>query len=84
MSEVFVSNLSYDTTVPDLEQLAAQFGQIVSVVIPTDRSTGKPRGFAFIKAATKREAATVIAGLNEFKFQGRRLYAEESKPRGER
>ena len=48
-SKVFVGNMSYDTTRGELETIFSEIGEIVEIFVPTDRVTGRPRGFAFVE-----------------------------------
>ena len=51
-TKVFVGNMSFDTTREELQELFAQAGEVTEVVVPTDRMSGRPRGFAFVSFAT--------------------------------
>ena len=59
-SKLFVGNLDFKTTKTDLEELFGQAGSVVDVFLPTDRATGKPRGFGFVEYATEAEAQAAI------------------------
>lgn len=83
MKKIYVGNLSFKTTEPDLEAAFAPFGAIVSVSIITDRQTGRPRGFGFVEMENDEEAAAAIEGLNGKELGGRTLSVNESKPREE-
>ena len=61
MTNIFVGNLSYQTTQEDLHAAFAQYGNVERVNIVTDRDTGQPRGFAFVEMTEKRDAETAIA-----------------------
>ncbi len=84
MSKVFVGNLSFDTTREELEALFAQVGEITEVVMPTDRDTGRPRGFAFVTFATPELASQAIEQLNGAELGGRTLRVNEAMDRPER
>ncbi len=77
-SKVFVGNLSFDTTSDDLQELFAQGGEEVQVTVPTDRMTGRPRGFAFIEFNTPEQATQAIEKLDGFEVAGRRLRVNEA------
>src|SRR5438552_12680851 len=79
---LYVGNLPFTTTTADLEQLFGQYGTVTKVQVITDRETGRSRGFAFVEMADGAEAA--IEATNGAEFQGRRLTANEAKPREER
>jgi len=58
--KVFVGNLSYDCTRDNIRDALATFGEVVSVRVPTDRITGKPRGFAFVLFAKEEAAKSAV------------------------
>src|SRR5512132_2031191 len=64
MSNIFVGNMSFQTSEEDLRALFQPFGEITRVNIPTDRDTGRARGFAFVEMASASEANAAIAALN--------------------
>ncbi|HXY42191.1 MAG TPA: RNA-binding protein [Vicinamibacteria bacterium] len=84
MSKVFVGNLSFDTTREELEALFAQVGEITEIVVPTDRDTGRPRGFAFVTFASSELASQAIEKLNGAELGGRNLRVNEAMERTER
>jgi len=81
MKKLFVGNLSYNLTEDDIERLFAQAGKVVSVAIPTDRDTGRKRGFAFVEMETDAEAEAAIERLNGHDVEGRQLAVNLSKPK---
>jgi RNA recognition motif-containing protein len=81
---VYVGNLSFDTTQATLQELAEAHGQVTSVNVITDRDTGRPRGFAFVEMATEQGATALINALNGQTVDGRTLKAAEAKPRAPR
>ena len=78
-----MGNLSYQTTKEDLTQVLSEAGQVVDVYIPTDRESGRPRGFAFATFSSEAEAAKAIQLFNQREVAGRRLNvnAAEERPR---
>ena len=80
---IYVGNLSFDTTEDQLRQAFSGFGEVSSVNIITDRYTGEPRGFAFVEMAGKAEAIAAISGLNGQELNGRTLNVNEARPRTE-
>lgn len=84
MSKVFVGNLSFDTTREELEALFAPVGEITEVVVPTDRDTGRPRGFAFVTFASSELATQAIEKLNGAELGGRNLRVNEATEKPER
>ena len=83
-NKLFVGNLSFDTTENDLQGTFAAHGTVLEAHLPTDRVTGRPRGFAFITMSTAAEAQAAIGALNGAELAGRSLTVNEAKPREER
>jgi len=81
MTNIFVGNLSYQTTQDELYAAFAQFGTVERVNIVTDRDTGQPRGFAFVEMADKQGADAAIAQLNGAELNGRALNVNEARPK---
>ena len=84
MSKVFVGNLSFDTTREELESLFAQAGEIAEVFVPTDRDSGRPRGFAFVTFASAESATKAIQTLDGVELGGRNLRVNEATERTDR
>jgi RNA recognition motif-containing protein len=83
---VFVGNLHYETTREELSVLLAEAGSIVDVHLPTDRETGRPRGFAFVGFSTEAQAQEAIRRFNQVEMRGRKLTlsaADDRPPRGD-
>ena len=78
---IYVGNLSYDTTEEDLREAFAQCGQVESVSIITDRATGRPRGFGFVTMTDDAEAQKAIEELNGKEVGGRELKVNQAKER---
>jgi RNA recognition motif-containing protein len=78
---LFVGNLPYETTEPELREHFAAIGQLTSVFLPVDRETGRPRGFAFVEFADAGMATTAIQRLNNQPFKGRPLSVSEARAR---
>jgi cold-inducible RNA-binding protein len=81
---LFLGNLNFQTREADLMALLQPFGQVGRINIPTDRETGRARGFAFVEMPNDDEAAKAIAGLDGKEFGGRNLKVNEARPKGER
>ncbi|MCX7036455.1 MAG: RNA-binding protein [Proteobacteria bacterium] len=83
MTKIYVGNLPFTATEQELRTLFAQHGNVVSVALPTDRETGRPRGFGFVEMA-QADAARAIESLNGQQLGGRALRINEAqdKPRG--
>lgn len=84
MKNLFVGNMSFQTTGNDLSELFKPFGQVTRVHIAMDRETGRARGFAFVEMPNDEEAAKAIAGLNGKDVGGRKLTVNEARPKTER
>lgn len=81
---LFVGNLAYDTTEAELKTLFSACGEPLSVRIPTDRETGKPKGFAFIDFAERAQADEAVRRFSGELFKARPLVVNEARPREER
>lgn len=84
MANIFVGNLSYQTTEEQIRDLFAAHGTVDRVNIITDRMTGRPRGFAFVEMPDSAAAKAAIEALNGADLEGRSLTVNEAKPRAER
>ncbi len=81
---IYVGNLSYEVTQDDLSQAFAEYGTVRRVQLPTDRETGRVRGFAFVEMGTDAEEAAAIDALDGAEWMGRDLKVNKAKPREER
>jgi RNA recognition motif-containing protein len=81
---LYVGNLSYDTTEDTLRTHFAEFGEIESVKVITDRYTGRSRGFGFVEMATEEAAQAAIQGLNGKSVDNREIRVDAAKPRRDR
>jgi cold-inducible RNA-binding protein len=82
--KVFVGNLSYDVTREELLETFGAAGKVVDAKVPTDRETGRPRGFAFVDYADRAVAEEAIRRFNQQPFKGRPLAVSEARPREDR
>ena len=78
---LFVGNLSYDVTEADLRAHFTSIGPLSSLALPTDRDTGKPRGFAFVEFRERADAEAARRRLNNQAFKGRPLAVSEARAR---
>jgi RNA recognition motif-containing protein len=78
---VYVGNLSYDVTQEDLNSVFAEYGTVKRVQIPTDRETGRPRGFGFVEMLSDAEEDAAIEALDGAEWMGRSLRVNKAKPR---
>src|SRR5215510_11075594 len=84
MRNLFVGNMSFQTTEADLTALFQPFGQVGRIHIVTDRETGRARGFAFVEMPNDAEAAKAITARDGKEVGGRNLKGNEARPKGER
>lgn len=81
---IYVGNLSYQVAEDDLKQAFAEYGTVKRIQLPTDRETGRVRGFAFVEMGTEAEEATAIEALDGAEWMGRDLKVNKAKPKEER
>ena len=72
-NKLYVGNLPFSLTEDALEQLFASIGSVQNVKIPTDRDTGRPRGFAFVEMGSDEDASSAVDNLNGQEVGGRRI-----------
>lgn len=80
-TNLYVGNLSFQTSTSQLEGLFADFGEVTSAQVITDRDTGRSRGFGFVEMKTSDQADNAISGLNGREVDGRNLKVNVAKPR---
>ena len=78
---VYVGNLSYDVTQDDLNSVFGEYGTVKRVTLPTDRETGRVRGFAFVDLDSDAEEQAAIEALDGAEWMGRDLRVNKAKPR---
>ena len=78
---IYVGNLAFRTTEDDLRQLFAEYGEVSSVKIISDRETGRSRGFGFVEMGNSEDADKAIQALNGYEMDGRQLNVNEARPR---
>ena len=81
---LFIGNLPYAATEAELREHLSSVGEPASVVLPVDRETGRPRGFAFVDYADRAVAEEAISRFDQQPFKGRPLAVSEARPREER
>lgn len=81
---IYVGNLSYDVTQEDVTAVFAEYGSVKRVNLPTDRETGRPRGFGFVEMETEAEEDAAIEALDGAEWMGRDLRVNKAKPREDR
>jgi RNA recognition motif-containing protein len=81
---LFIGNLPYSATEAELREHLSSVGEPTSVVLPVDRETGRPRGFAFVDYVDRAVAEAAIRKFDQQPFKGRGLAVSEARPREER
>ena len=81
---LFVGNLSYDVTESDLREFFSPVGPLSNVIIPMDRETGKPRGFAFVEFSEQAHADEATRRFNNQELKGRNVTINEARARESR
>ena len=80
---IYVGNLSFDTTDDQLRDAFAAFGEVSSVNIIKDKYSGESRGFGFVEMSDQEAATAAISGVNGTDLNGRTLNVNEARPRTE-
>jgi len=81
---IYVGNLSYDVTEAELNSVFAEYGSVKRVQLPTDRETGRMRGFGFVEMGADAEEQAAIDALDGAEWMGRDLKVNKAKPREDR
>ncbi|MEA5577243.1 RNA-binding protein [Anabaena sp. UHCC 0451] len=81
---IYVGNLSYEVTQDTLTAVFAEYGSVKRVQLPTDRETGRLRGFGFVEMGTEEEETTAIDALDGAEWMGRDLKVNKAKPKEDR
>ncbi|MBO3460505.1 RNA-binding protein [Aetokthonos hydrillicola Thurmond2011] len=81
---VYVGNLSYEVTEAGLQSVFAEYGSVKRVQLPTDRETGRLRGFAFVEMSSEAEESAAIDALDGAEWMGRDLKVNKARPREDR
>lgn len=79
MPKLYIGNLSYSSTIEDLEALFSRVGKVESAAVVADKFSGRSKGFGFVEMADSNDAAAAIESLNESEFQGRRIKVAEAR-----
>ncbi|MGV0027250.1 RNA recognition motif domain-containing protein [Phormidesmis priestleyi] len=80
---IYIGNLSYQATADDLKAVFAEYGDVKRVVLPTDRETGRLRGFAFVEMTEDAQEDAAITELDGAEWMGRQLRVNKAKPKEE-
>ncbi len=78
---IYIGNLSFDATEADLTEVFAEYGTVKRVQLPTDRETGRMRGFGFVELSSDAEEEKAIEALDGAEWMGREIRVNKAKPR---
>jgi RNA recognition motif-containing protein len=81
---IYVSNLNYRTENESLQELFAEYGEVTSAKIITDRETGRSRGFGFVEMTNDSEGQNAISELNGIEFEGKTISVNIARPKVEK
>ena len=81
---IYIGNLSFDSTEEEIRSLVSEFGEVSSVRLITDAYSGKSKGFCFVDMPNKAEADEAIKKLHDSSLGGRNIVVNEARPRGEK
>lgn len=81
---IYVGNLSYDVNQEDLNEVFAEYGTVKRVHIPTDRETGRVRGFAFVEMESETDEDKAIEALDGAEWMDRSMKVNKARPRENR
>lgn len=78
---IYVGNLSYEVSQEDLNEVFTEYGTVKRIHIPSDRETGRPRGFAFVEMESEANEDKAIEALDGAEWMDRELKVNKAKPR---
>jgi RNA recognition motif-containing protein len=78
---IYVGNLSFQATEEDLREVFAEYGEVSRISLPTDRETGRKRGFAFVEMSSEAQEDAAITELDGAEWLGREIRVNKAKPR---
>lgn len=81
---IYVGNLNYEVTQEDLSDVFSEYGKVKRVHLPTDRETGRKRGFGFVEMETEAEEEKAIETLDGAEWMGREIKVNKARPRENR
>ena len=81
---IYVGNLSYRATEADLRAVFTDYGEVTRVVLPTDRESGRMRGFAFVDLSDEANEDNAISELDGAEWMGRQIRVNKAKPKEDR
>ncbi len=81
---IYVGNLAYEINIEDLNEVFTEYGTVKRVHIPSDRETGRPRGFAFVEMESEANEDKAIEALDGAEWMSRELKVNKARPRENR
>jgi RNA recognition motif-containing protein len=81
---IYVGNLSFEATEDEVRALFAEFGEVSSVNLISDRDSGRPKGFGFVEMPQAEQAQNAMKALNSKEYKGRPLNVNEARPKTDR
>ncbi|MBW4536058.1 MAG: hypothetical protein RLZZ574_1958 [Cyanobacteriota bacterium] len=78
---IYVGNLNYEVSPEDLSEVFSEYGKVKRVHLPTDRETGRKRGFGFVEMETEAEEDKAIETLDGAEWMGREIKVNKARPR---
>lgn len=84
MTKLYIGNLPYSTTESDLKNLFADYGNILSATLISDRNTGRSKGFGFVELEDDQKAQEAITALDKSSFGERTIFVSVARPKEER
>ena len=81
---IYIGNLAYSVTQEDLTQIFEEYGKVKNVTLPTDRETGRVRGFAFVELDSPTGEDAAIEALDGAEWMGRDLRVSKARPKEDR
>ncbi|BAY43217.1 RNA binding protein [Scytonema sp. HK-05] len=81
---IYVGNLSYSVTQDDLTKVFSEYGTVTRVQLPTDRETGRARGFGFVEMESEAAENAAINALDGAEWMGRVMKVNKARPREEK
>ena len=81
---IYVGNLNYEVSQEDLSEVFSEYGKVKRVHLPTDRETGRKRGFGFVEMETEAEEDKAIETLDGAEWMGREIKVNKARPRENR
>jgi RNA recognition motif-containing protein len=82
--KLYVGNLSYNTHEEDLREAFSKIGEVLSVTLIVDQTSGRSKGFGFVEMASDEDAAKAISSMNGTSFMDRTITVNEARPKTER